>query len=83
MTAKAPTQSKINAQQRIASKARTEAAYAEARAIVATGKCPRCGSALKANLSITGWWQCAQYGEPAFRMNPNGSECIWQCMTGR
>ena len=83
MTAKPLTQRQINAQQRAASKARMEAAYVEARSIVATGKCPRCGSALKRNLSITGWWQCGQFGEPPFRLNSKGPECNWYCMTGQ
>ena len=83
MIAKPLTQRQINAQQRAASKARMEAAYVEARAIVATGKCPRCGSALKRNLSITGWWQCAQFGSPPFRANPKGPECGFDCMTGQ
>jgi len=83
MNAKPLTQRQINAQQRAASKARMEVAYVEARLIVATGKCPRCGSPLKRNLSITGWWQCGQLGEPSFRTNPKGPECTWECMTGQ
>ncbi len=83
MNAKPLTQRQINAQQRAASKARMEAAYAEARLIVATGKCPRCGSALKRNLSITGWWQCEQFGAPTFRKRPNDPQCGWDCMTGQ
>lgn len=37
-------------------KARIEAAQAETRAVVATGKCPTCSAGLRQNLSITGWW---------------------------
>ncbi len=83
MTAKPLTQRQINAQQRAASKARMEAAYVEARLIVATGKCPKCGGPIKRNLSITGWWQCAQFGSPPFRANPKGPECLWDCFTNQ
>ena len=37
-----------------------EAIHAANVAIVATGKCPQCGGALKRNLSSAGWWQCEQ-----------------------
>lgn len=64
-----------------ASLARIEAAHAEARAIVATGKCPTCGEVLKRNLSITGWWQCAQLGAVNFRKDPSRPSCDFQCFT--
>ncbi len=83
MTAKPLTQRQINAQQRAASKARMEAAYVEARSIVATGKCPRCGSALKRNLSLLGWWQCEQFGAVTHRKRPNDPQCGFDCMTGQ
>ena len=38
--------------------------------IVATGKCPKCGSELKRNLAISGWWQCGEY-----------KQCGFQCFT--
>jgi hypothetical protein len=39
----------------------------KARAIVATGKCPECGTALIHNSAITGWWQCGAYASPGLR----------------
>jgi ssDNA-binding Zn-finger/Zn-ribbon topoisomerase 1 len=46
---------------------RMKALKAEASKIVATGKCPECGTGLVRNLALTGWWQCGAYGEPGFR----------------
>ena len=46
---------------------RMEAAKTNARAVVATGICPQCGKGLRRNLSMTGWWQCEQYGSVGFR----------------
>ena len=37
------------------------------KAIVATGKCPDCSAPLVRNTSLSGWYQCARYGEPGFR----------------
>ena len=51
---------------------------AECEAVLATGKCPRCGSALKRNLSITGWWQCEQYGAVTHRARPQDPQCSYQ-----
>lgn len=62
-------------------KARREALYAEARAIVATGKCPRCGRPLRRNSSMAGWWQCSQLGAVGFRADPNQPSCDWQTFT--
>lgn len=58
------------AQRRAAMKARNERiakAQAEMREHVARGTCPDCGSELKRNSSMSGWWQCARYGSDAFR----------------
>ncbi len=41
--------------------ARREAYLAESRRIVATGRCPDCGSSLKRNNALFGWWQCEQF----------------------
>jgi hypothetical protein len=43
--------------------------------------CPTCGGPVGQNLSITGWVQCAQFGAPAFRMNPLRAACPWQGFT--
>jgi len=39
----------------------------KAREIVATGRCPQCGTALVRNSSIAGWWQCGAYACEAMR----------------
>jgi len=62
-------------------KARREARVAEARAIVSTGVCPCCGSKLKRNLSITGWFQCEQYGAETHRARPSEPSCSFQTFT--
>jgi ssDNA-binding Zn-finger/Zn-ribbon topoisomerase 1 len=56
-------------------------AQAETRAVVATGRCPKCGSALRRNLSLTGWWQCEQFGAVGFRARSNEPACGWQGFT--
>jgi hypothetical protein len=60
---------------------RIAVAHAEAKAIVATGQCPTCGDALKRNLSLAGWWQCAQLGAVGFRKDPSRPSCNFQCFT--
>ena len=57
------------------------ARLAESRAIVATGECPLCGSALRRNLSMAGWWQCEQLGADTHRARPNDAPCSWQTFT--
>jgi ribosomal protein L37AE/L43A len=61
--------------------ARLEALHSEARAIVATGKCPTCGRGLKANLAITGWWMCEQRGAVEFRKHADQPSCDFQTFT--
>jgi hypothetical protein len=58
-----------------------QARFAEARAIVATGKCPCCGRPIRANLSILGWFQCSQYGAVGFRADASQPSCDWQTFT--
>ena len=55
--------------------------HAEAKRIVVTGKCPQCGHALKRNLSLTGWWQCEQYGADTHRAFPDLPACSFQTFT--
>jgi hypothetical protein len=52
---------------RDASRELRERRLEKARAIVAAGKCPECGTALVYNSAITGWWQCGAYASPDFR----------------
>ena len=66
---------------RKASDARIAEAFAAAQAIVSTGRCPDCGSALKRNSSLHGWWQCEQSGAPTFMARPNDPSCSFQCFT--
>lgn len=56
-------------------------AQAETRAVVATGVCPTCGSRLRRNSSIAGWWQCEQLGAETHRARPNDKPCSWQGFT--
>lgn len=55
----------------------------QARATVATGTCPTCGSPLVRNLALAGWWQCAGYGEPSFRKPEHRvlTHCTFQTFT--
>ena len=61
--------------------AEIEARREAARRVVASGKCPQCGRALKRNLALTGWWQCEQYGAELFRKDPKQAECSFQIFT--
>ena len=60
---------------------RLEAVHAEARRVVQSGKCPQCGSPLRRNLALTGWWQCSQYGAEGFRADSSKPSCSWQGFT--
>ena len=62
-------------------KAKCEARHAEARKVVATGKCPTCGESLRRNPSMAGWWQCAQLGAEGFRKDPSRPSCSFQTFT--
>ena len=60
---------------------RVAEAKAYVRGIVKRGVCPQCGAALKRNTSMTGWWQCEQYGAPSFRADPSAPACDFQTFT--
>ena len=64
-----------------ASRVRIAAQRAETRRVVLSGKCPLCGSGLRRNLSLTGWWQCDQLGAPGFRKRADLPSCDWQGFT--
>lgn len=66
---------------RKASAARIAEEQAKTRAIVATGVCPSCGSKIKRNLALTGWYQCEQYGSVGFRARNADAQCGWQGFT--
>src|SRR5260370_31885723 len=67
--------------ERAAHVARMDALHAEARQIVASGKCPDCGAALRRNLALAGWWQCTQYGAEGFRADSSKPSCSFQTFT--
>ena len=64
-----------------AARAEATARYEAVEAIVRTGTCPDCGSALKRNLALDGWWSCEQRGDGHFRARPNDPRCSWQGFT--
>ena len=61
--------------------AKLEAIHAENRRILATGCCPLCRSALRQNLSMSGWWQCSQFGAVGFRADASKPACDFQMFT--
>ena len=62
-------------------RARIEAQHEEARKVVAANCCPDCGSKIRRNLSLTGWYQCEQLGAPGFRARDTDPSCAWQGFT--
>lgn len=66
---------------KMAEKAKREARVAEAVAVVKSGKCPQCGSGLRRNLALSGWWQCAQFGAEGFRADSSKPACSFQTFT--
>jgi hypothetical protein len=80
----------MNAQQRLAraylktvAAERIAKAKSDASTHVVRGTCPDCGLPLRRNLALSGWWQCAAYGEPAFRdaQFQGAAHCSFQCFT--
>lgn len=67
--------------EKAAAKAKSDARIAEAIAIVRSNKCPQCGSGMRNNLALTGWWQCQQYGDSGFRKDNSKPACSFQCFT--
>lgn len=63
------------------SQVRLEKTRCEMVAIVATGCCPKCGAGLRRNLSLTGWWQCDQFGADGFRADSSKPPCHFQGFT--
>lgn len=59
-------------------KTRNEKRLAESRVIVQSGHCPQCGSTLRRNLALTGWYQCAQFGADGFRADSTKPACSFQ-----
>lgn len=67
--------------ERKAADARMSAAKAATLVIVQSGKCPLCGSKLRYNGSLPGWWQCSQFGAEGFRADSKKANCDWQGFT--
>ncbi len=65
----------------VARNARIQAAKEQTRAVVARGICPDCGSGIRRNLSLTGWYQCEQLGAEGFRKDASKPACSWQGFT--
>lgn len=63
--------------------ARMNAIHAANQQIVASGICPDCGTSLRRNLALTGWWQCDAVGRPDYRRpeNRDKADCSFQCFT--
>lgn len=78
---KTPRQQK--AAERQAQEIRIAAAKVEAARVVASGRCPKCGTSLRRNLALAGWWQCGAYGSPDFRQTEHRDlpSCSFQCFT--
>lgn len=73
--------SKAQRAARQAAKARMAAEVARVREVVLRGTCPCCGSALRQNSAMAGWWQCEQYGSDDHRARPQDPQCGWQGFT--
>lgn len=65
--------------ERQAQKERREAIQESSRKIVISGKCPYCGSPLRRNMALSGWYQCGQYGADGWRMDNSKPSCSFQC----
>lgn len=61
--------------------ARIAKARAEVIQAVTSGRCPLCGAAVRRNWSLTGWWQCEQFGAEGFRKDSTKPSCNWQGFT--
>lgn len=72
---------RVSKLQKEVERVKREARHAEAQAIVETGKCPTCGGPLRRNLSLTGWWQCQQFGAVGFRKDSTKPSCDFQTFT--
>jgi len=70
-------------QARQEAKARIALIIGESRRIVRAGTCPQCGTELRRNLALAGWWQCGAYGRPDFRKPEHRDlpDCSFQCFT--
>ncbi len=65
----------------ICHKAKMDRIHNEALAIVEKNACPYCGSKLRHNLALAGWYQCEQYGAEGFRADSSKPSCSFQCFT--
>ena len=63
------------------SRTRIEAAHRHSQTVVDANYCPQCGSKIRRNNSLAGWYQCEQYGSDKFRARPQDKPCSWQGFT--
>jgi len=61
--------------------ARMAELHAQVQVVVESGRCPVCGSGLRRNLAMAGWWQCEQYGAEGHRADNSKPSCGWQGFT--
>jgi hypothetical protein len=66
---------RITKEQKAAEKAKRFARMQQAHAIVAKGTCPKCGTKLYRNLSLSGWYQCGHVGAEGFQKEPSAQHC--------
>ncbi len=62
-------------------KDRRDARIEKAKEIVSDGKCPSCGNKIVVNSSLTGWFQCEQYGAEIYRAYSDRPACGFQIFT--
>jgi NAD-dependent SIR2 family protein deacetylase len=60
---------------------RNNARIDKAIQIVNSDMCPQCGSKIRQNLALAGWFQCEQFGSEGFRKDGNKPSCSWQTFT--
>ena len=53
---------RMTTEERRAQDDRMARARAEAVAVVASGRCPKCGGGLRRNMALTGWWPAIRFG---------------------
>lgn len=51
----------------------------EAQKIIDIGRCPECGDSIERNMALSGWWQCANFGQRKMRNGrADNADCGWQ-----
>lgn len=68
---------------RIEAERRIQQQSDETQTVVMSGICPLCGSGLRRNSALDGWWQCEQFGSDGFRKDNSKPSCSWQGFISR